>query len=218
MKMKVAAILCQVGGVAGIFAAGFFGWDILSHEPAYIPTPGRVKCIQNLEQIGMALKVWAQEHDGKFPFSLSTNVGGTMESCAKDGEGFDSNAYLHFQAASNQLGFPTILVCPEDRSKLPASGFQTLAAGNVSYRLRSGIDWAPTNQPFATCPIHGYILCTFGNVRTTETAKDTGRVREIAVYWRYDAKFREGAEQVIVLGGASLLLVLVGSYLRRQVK
>src|SRR5437899_11819163 len=40
----------------------------------------RIQCIEQLHQTGVAFIAFAHDHDGKFPMSVSTNAGGSMES------------------------------------------------------------------------------------------------------------------------------------------
>lgn len=127
----------------------------------------RVSCQNNMRQVGLAFKVWALEHNDRFPFNVSTNAGGTLELCAPGNDGFDKNALTHFLVISNELGTPNLLVCPEDPSKRPASGFSDLQPGNITYQLRTGKDVDSENpqEVLLLCPIHGNKLFCDGNVR-----------------------------------------------------
>jgi len=33
---------------------------------------GRIKCVSNLKQVGLAFRIWANEHDDKYPFNFAT--------------------------------------------------------------------------------------------------------------------------------------------------
>jgi hypothetical protein len=157
---------CQVAGVVLILTAIFLLGDMLTKLPRDWPRAQRITCVNNLKQIGLATRTWAIDHDGPFPFKVSTNAGGTMEFCATGGDGFDSNAALHFQVMSNELSTPLILVCPQDRSRKPAARFSSLQASNVTYRLRSGtnINESVPAEMLASCPVHGNILLCDGSV------------------------------------------------------
>jgi len=86
----------------------------------------RINCTNNLKQVGLAFRIFSNDHDDLFPMALSTNKGGTMEFVA------GGNAFRHFQAVSNELVNPKVLVCPED-NRSPETGFRNLGNANVSY-------------------------------------------------------------------------------------
>ena len=68
----------------------------------------RVQCLGNLRQAGLAWRLWALDHDARFPWQVSTNDGGTFER---------RNAWQHFVVASNELATPSVLICPADTRK-----------------------------------------------------------------------------------------------------
>jgi hypothetical protein len=126
-----------------------------------------VKCVNNMKQVGLAVRVWAIDHDGEYPFNLSTNKGGTLELCARGSDGFDRNAAFHLQVVSNELSTTKILVCPGDTKKQPALDFQSLQPAHVSYQMRSGTNINETvpEEVLAVCPIHGHELMCDGSVQ-----------------------------------------------------
>lgn len=75
----------------------------------------RIKCISNLKQISLATKLFASDHDGKIPWHLSTNDGGTYGT-------FAATAWRNFSAVSNDLDAPQVLVCPSDTATKSIAG------------------------------------------------------------------------------------------------
>jgi prepilin-type N-terminal cleavage/methylation domain-containing protein len=137
--------------------------QVATHEEAvatYQP------CLNNLKQVSRALKLWAVDHNGKFPFNVSTNEGGTMELCSREIGQFDQSTFLIFKQMSNELVIPKILVCPADWLAKPADGFQSLERTNVSYLLRTGsnINSDHPEQILAFCPIHEHMIYADGRV------------------------------------------------------
>ncbi len=165
MFSKVFSVFLVVGqlGLIPLYLAG----SLVDHARAPVASRAQsVTCENNLKQIGLAFKVWALDHDGEFPFNVSTKSGGSQERCDRGSDGLDRNAALHFTVLSNELSDPKILACPADATKQPASDFSTLEALNVSYQLRSGtnISDATPGDILAICPIHNHILRCSGMV------------------------------------------------------
>ncbi len=67
----------------------------------------RSKCVHNFKLIGLAYKVFANDNDDKFPFLVTNSLA----------FGNVTQAWLHFQAMSNELGSAKILICPDDRDR-----------------------------------------------------------------------------------------------------
>jgi prepilin-type processing-associated H-X9-DG protein len=111
--------------------------------PAFAPArrnSGPSPCVQNLKSIGFAYRVWASDHNDKFPMQVSVANGGTME-LTVDGK----NPWLNFLVLSNELSTPEVLRCPADKNRVAAKKFTTgLSAKNISYFV--GLD-AATSHP-----------------------------------------------------------------------
>jgi hypothetical protein len=133
---------------------GFTGWDLLVcvvtaglaisfylREMSRPRSRGccRINCASNLKQIGLAFRMWSNDNGEKFPWEVSRNNGGTLELISS------GDALPHFQAISNELNTPKILVCSSDvqrvgnrRSAFDASGGAPAAqildnANQISY-------------------------------------------------------------------------------------
>jgi len=76
-------------------------------------------CANNLKQIGLSFQLFAQDNSGKFPTEVSTNAGGSLEFVET------SNVFRHFQALSNELSTPGVLLCPKDSARRRATNFTT---------------------------------------------------------------------------------------------
>ena len=92
----------------------------------------RIACTSGLHQVGLALRMWADDNGGKFPWLTDIDAGGTMS---------NANAWVHFAVIGKELVTPKVLRCPSDRSKNLAqdfgantpSGFGTLQDSALSY-------------------------------------------------------------------------------------
>jgi prepilin-type N-terminal cleavage/methylation domain-containing protein len=101
----------------------------------------RAECASNLKQIGIAMRLWADDHDARYSWRVDQTEGGGMP------DGTD-NAKVHFQfsLASNELATPNILICPSDTERKPADNFFVLEASNVSYHLGHDADESKPNN------------------------------------------------------------------------
>ena len=95
----------------------------------------RIKCVSNLKQTGLALRIWANDNDGKFPWRVEQSEGGGMLNGI-----VNAPASAQFLIASNELSTPKILACPSDKGRTPASDFVTYGTSNVSYDLGNDAD------------------------------------------------------------------------------
>jgi prepilin-type N-terminal cleavage/methylation domain-containing protein len=131
----------------------------------------RIACVSNIKQSGLGFIMWAQDHDGKFPWlELMTN-GGTHTASA---------AWQQFSVLSNEIATPKVLHCPMDKQRQitdtfnGANGFSTLKNTALSYapgveatELKSSmhivVDRNITGNTRADCSVAGI---TSGTVTT----------------------------------------------------
>jgi hypothetical protein len=180
-------------------------WEICSLKPAIIgtnyvvtntPTASAVfyrlsnwpqlSCCDNLENIGLSMKMWATDNNGHFPFQAGTNSGGTLELRALGLDGFDTNSYLHFMVLSNLLSATSRLVCAGDIVRTAASNFASLRPENVTYRLRTGDTVTPEHprEVLAVCPIDGNTLYCDGTVNDWPHLTCLGNLKQIGLSMR----------------------------------
>ena len=95
----------------------------------------RVTCMNNLKQISLAMRLWGDDYEGKFPWKVPKSEGGGMP------DGTSTN-YVNFQfsLASKELVTPKVLLCPSDTGRIPPTDFTTLIRSNISYALCSEAD------------------------------------------------------------------------------
>lgn len=77
----------------------------------------RTACINNLKQVGIGFRLYANDNSGAFPMQCETAGYTNMP----------SEAWRHFAAAGNEISNPKVLICPDDitidRSLYDFSGF-----------------------------------------------------------------------------------------------
>jgi prepilin-type N-terminal cleavage/methylation domain-containing protein/prepilin-type processing-associated H-X9-DG protein len=103
----------------------------------------QIQCLSQLREAGIAFHSFAHDHNGKFPMALPGAAGGTLEMADSayrlTGEFYFS--FRHFQALSNELVTPKLVLCPAD-TRLAATSFATLKNENLSYFVSLNADLA----------------------------------------------------------------------------
>src|SRR5436190_13133656 len=90
----------------------------------------RVACVNNLKEIGLAMALWGDAADGKYPWKVPKSEGGGLS------DGTSTNFVdFQFSLAAKELVTPKVLLCPSDTSRTPATDFATLLRSNISYAL-----------------------------------------------------------------------------------
>ena len=112
---ELIALLAVIVLVAVLFLPA------LSHRH---PKPLRIMCVSNLKNVGLAFRIFATDHNDKFPGAiLSSNV--------TDLASIRIESILTM--LSNELSTPKLLHCPADKKRKEAPSFQNLIAQNISY-------------------------------------------------------------------------------------
>src|SRR6266542_4212642 len=85
----------------------------------------RIACVNNLKQVGLGIRMWANDNADKYPWNLSVSNGGSMDS---------PDWTDHFRVCSNELSTPRILLCLADVQNKAATNW-AFATGdaNISY-------------------------------------------------------------------------------------
>jgi hypothetical protein len=103
----------------------------------------RIRCVNNLKQIGLAMRIWSGENGDRYPAS--------------------------FLLASNEMNVTQILVCPSDtaRQTFARLGFAKFQEEMTSYKftMHPEDDAQYPQCIIARCPIHGNYLLADGSVQ-----------------------------------------------------
>jgi len=98
-----------------------------------------IQCINNLKQLGLASRVWANDNAEVTPALLLD--------------------------MTNEMSTPKILVCPADAGRQAAPDWGSFSAGNCSYEyLAPSASTAEPSRVLFRCPVHGTIGLVDGSV------------------------------------------------------
>jgi len=91
----------------------------------------RIKCVNNLKNIGLAARIYATENNDLMPgaYFLSNKIDLASLSTAD-----------YFRMLSNELSTPKIIKCPADKLRKEAISFTNLTTANISYFASLTID------------------------------------------------------------------------------
>jgi prepilin-type N-terminal cleavage/methylation domain-containing protein len=95
----------------------------------------RIKCTNNLKQIGLGMTLWADDHNGKYPWLIDQAEGG-----GKPNGTDNATANVQLCIVSNELVTPKILICPNDIQRSATTNFVNCALTNVSYSIGNDAD------------------------------------------------------------------------------
>jgi prepilin-type N-terminal cleavage/methylation domain-containing protein len=87
-----------------------------------------IKCINNLRQVGLASRLYSNDHSDRYPWQVLPGEGGSMDAANQD-------AYWHYRALSNELITPKILLCASDSGRSAATTFDAMLDANLSYSV-----------------------------------------------------------------------------------
>jgi len=83
----------------------------------------RIRCVNNLKNLGLGLRMFAFDNVGQFPWAVPVREGGSMEDLADE-----QRIWRHVAVLSNELSTPKILLCPKD-PRFDKIGSKTLVFG-----------------------------------------------------------------------------------------
>jgi prepilin-type N-terminal cleavage/methylation domain-containing protein len=94
----------------------------------------RIECVNNLKQVSIGYRLWANDNGGSFPWVVPNADGGSMDAVSGTGDWAD-----HYRCLSNQVDTPKVLVCPADQEKRAADNWKVVD-GNTSFSFFLGLD------------------------------------------------------------------------------
>ncbi|MFA6544886.1 MAG: type II secretion system protein [Limisphaerales bacterium] len=134
----------------------------------------RIKCANNLKQVGLAFRVFSNDNDDRFPYRVQTanylanagiyNAAGAIPNTST---AVNQRAWAHFLTMSNELGSAKILMCPGDRSKLNTMASDYTTNTTTSFNSPAGVN---LDNATATSVGKDYSLSYMVGLNADETA------------------------------------------------
>ena len=100
----------------------------------------RISCVNNLRQIGIAFRMYGDDHNDQYPQLVPVASGGAMEYVTHSGYTTPGNGYVEsmpFVVMSNTVDNPAILACPSDSGTGAGSGTHAAATNWVQFYANS---------------------------------------------------------------------------------
>jgi len=111
----------------------------------------RIACVNNLKNVGLALRIFATDNGGRFPWDVSTNEGGALEYVGTTAATFPLGAgapaglannptWAIFAVLSNELSTPKIIACPSDSDTKVAPNWLAIVLSN-GFKQNTGVSY-----------------------------------------------------------------------------
>jgi prepilin-type N-terminal cleavage/methylation domain-containing protein/prepilin-type processing-associated H-X9-DG protein len=99
----------------------------------------RIQCVSNQRQVSLALRMWADDNEGKYPWQKPEGSCGAVAT------------WQHLIVAQSEISNPRILVCPSD-NRDPADDFSTNRSSGLRWHGNYGVSYfigldATENRP-----------------------------------------------------------------------
>lgn len=108
----------------------------------------RIKCVNNLKQSSLALKIFASDNSDRYPYQVmppmtnaSTHNGAKSTIALTNSvlnDLTEAAAWAHWSAMSNELGSPKVLLCPGNRAKGNSMATDFTTAANRGFFSTTG--------------------------------------------------------------------------------
>lgn len=125
MALRETLIILAVIVLLLVIGLPFFAGRSFSKSP-------RIQCVNNLKTIGLTLRIYAFDHDERYPQAIPRAQGGSLESVLQGG------VAETFRLLSKHLESPGIFWCPADKERERPRTWQAMTDADVSYFLGTG--------------------------------------------------------------------------------
>jgi prepilin-type N-terminal cleavage/methylation domain-containing protein len=156
----------------------------------------RISCVSNLKQVGLALRMFSNDNNEKFPWLIAAREGGSGVNGAAGvsvptGPGCNP---AHFRAISKDLNAPKVLACPSDGRSTKANNWVDIGARATE--TDEGTDVNPTDADGATDDATDGNISYFVGLDAVETKPQT--------VLSGDRNIRDAPAAGAVIGGSTM--------------
>jgi len=103
----------------------------------------RIACVNNLRQLGLALRMWSDDNESRYPWRLSPASGGSQG---------EVEVWRHLRLIHSEISTPKVFKCPSDSDRdkandwtaAPGLGLEAMKNDALSYFIGTDSD---DNQP-----------------------------------------------------------------------
>ena len=126
----------------------------------------RIECMNDLRQIGVGEHLFAGDHNGKLPTSVSINDGGALEYVNLAYQSYASFyfSYEFLVPLAEDIHVPGLLVCPSDLERYPGTNFSTINNWDLSYDV--GLNSDLMNPEMVLAADRGFPTFQYSNSAT----------------------------------------------------
>ncbi len=152
---------CVLGYAITVLSAGM----ILPSMAKAQSKRNSIMCVHNLQQIGLAFRIYAKDNGDLFPFQVATNAR-ALKNLPSGLAVLDHDLSRVLGRLARELDSVRVLICPADQEKRPAADAGHLTGDNISYEIEIKPEVTVRNpmEVLARCPIHGHRLHCDGSV------------------------------------------------------
>lgn len=100
----------------------------------------RITCVRNIKQIGLALRLFSNDHNDKFPWKVLPSSGGA------DISAVGTELALQYMVLGTNIPSGNVLACPSDEAVVSNPNLFSLSRSNISYFIcLEADDYQPWN-------------------------------------------------------------------------
>lgn len=101
----------------------------------------RIKCVNNLKNIGLSFRIFATDNGDLYPTAVSTNAGGAQEWITAAVATAQNNIWRVYAALSNELSTPKIVLCPSDQRTEATTWAEVAKTPSVPFKANNNISY-----------------------------------------------------------------------------